>query len=205
MYKNYDNYTDEEIIELIRKDDKSDDEAIIYLINKYKNLVKIKARTYFIIGSENEDIIQEGMIGLYKAIKDYENKNASFKTFANLCIERQMMTAIKTANRKKHMPLNSYLSFNMIIDKEKSSDTYFNIFKENKIINPEDIFIAKESVQILSSKINKILSKFEKEVLFLYLKGTSYQIIAKNLNRDEKAIDNAIQRIRKKIASEITK
>lgn len=192
----YENYTDEELIHIIKN---GDNNAIDYLINKYKNFVKIRARAYFIIGSDTEDIIQEGMIGLYKAIRDYKKSEASFKTFATICIDRQVMTAIKTANRKKHLPLNSYLSLNMLAYEEDNDTTYIDQLEENKVLNPEEILIDKENVKILQQQINQNLSKFEKQVLILYLKGKSYVNIAKKLQKDEKSIDNAIQRIRKKI------
>lgn len=192
----YENYTDEQLLDIIIDGDSS---PIEYLINKYKNLVKIRARAYFIIGADKEDIIQEGMIGLYKAIRDYQKTFASFKTFAKVCIDRQIMTAIKTANRKKHLPLNSYLSLNMLAYQEDDETTYIDKLEESKILNPEEIIIDKENVKNLNEKINKNLSDLEKKVLGLYLKGISYSLIAKKLEKDEKSIDNAIQRIRKKI------
>lgn len=192
----YENYTDEEVLDIIKN---GDNQAIDYLITKYKNLVKIRARAYFIIGADTEDIIQEGMIGLYKAIRDYKKTDASFQTFAKICIDRQVMTAIKSANRKKHLPLNSYLSLNMITYEEDSDETYTDKLEESKILNPEEIVIDKESVKILQEQINKNLSGLEKQVLKLYLKGKSYGTIAQKLEKDEKSIDNAIQRIRKKI------
>lgn len=192
----YQNYTDEELINIIKN---GDDNAMDYLITKYKNLVKIRSRAYFIIGSDTEDIIQEGMIGLYKAIRDYKKTEASFKTFAKICIDRQVMTAIKTANRKKHLPLNSYLSLNILAYEEDDDTTYIDKLEESKILNPEEILIDKENVKNLQQKINQNLSSFEKQVLTLYLKGKSYATIAKKLEKDEKSIDNAIQRIRKKI------
>ena len=192
----YENYTDEQLLDIIRD---GDNNPVEYLINKYKNLVKIRARAYFIIGADKEDIIQEGMIGLYKAIRDYKKMDASFQTFAKVCIDRQIMTAIKTANRKKHLPLNSYLSLNMLAYQEDDQTTYIDKLEESKILNPEEIIIDKENVKNLQEKINKNLSELEKKVLSFYLKGVSYSVIAKKLEKDEKSIDNAIQRIRKKI------
>ena len=151
------------------------------------------------IGADTEDIIQEGMIGLYKAIRDYKKTDASFQTFAKICIDRQVMTAIKTANRKKHLPLNSYLSLNMLAYEEDNETTYIDKLEESKILNPEEIVIDKENVKTLQQQINENLSCLEKKVLNLYLKGRSYATIAKKLEKDEKSIDNAIQRIRKKI------
>ncbi len=192
----YENYTDEELLDIIKNGDSN---ATEYLITKYKNLVKIRSRAYFMIGADTEDIIQEGMIGLYKAIRDYKKTDASFQTFAKICIDRQVMTAIKTANRKKHLPLNSYLSLNMLAYEEDNETTYIDKLEESKILNPEEIVIDKENVKTLQQQINENLSCLEKKVLNLYLKGRSYATIAKKLEKDEKSIDNAIQRIRKKI------
>lgn len=192
----YENYTDEEILDFIKNGDIN---ATDYLITKYKNLVKIRARAYFMIGADTEDIIQEGMIGLYKAIRDYKKTDASFQTFAKICIDRQVITAIKTANRKKHLPLNSYLSLNMLAYEEDNETTYIDKLEESKALSPEEIVIDKENVKTLQEQINQNLSGLEKQVLNLYLKGRSYATIAKNLEKDEKSIDNAIQRIRKKI------
>lgn len=190
----YEKLTDNEILERIKN---KDENALDFLINKYKHIVKIRARAYFIIGADNEDIIQEGMIGLYKAIRDYNTKDASFKTFAVLCIDRQIMTAIKQANRKKHSPLNSCLSLDMFVSEDEKTTYLENI--EQNLSNPEQIVIDKENIYSLKSKINEELSSFEKKVLSLYLKGKSYIYISEKLNKNEKSIDNAIQRIRKKI------
>lgn len=198
MYKNF---TDEQLIFKIREE--NDENAQDFLINKYKTFVKIRSRAYFLTGAENEDVFQEGMIGLYKAIKDYKNIDVQFKTFARLCIDRQVMTAIKMANRKKHTPLNSYFSLNMAISEENPDNVYMDMLREDKILNPEDAIIDKENVEILKSKINGLLSVFEKNVLILYLKGKSYTNIARNLNKDEKSIDNAIQRIRGKLSKNL--
>lgn len=192
----YENYTDEQLLDIIKN---GDNKPVDYLINKYKNLVKVRSRAYFMMGADTEDIIQEGMIGLYKAIRDYKKTDATFQTFAKICIDRQVMTAIKTANRKKHLPLNSYLSLNMLVYDEENEITYIDKLEESKILNPEEIIIDKENVKTLQKKINQNLSDLEKQVLQLYLKGRSYATIAKKLDKDEKSIDNAIQRIRKKI------
>mgnify|MGYP003369480110 CR=1 FL=1 len=192
----YENYTDEQLLDIIKN---GDNKPVDYLINKYKNLVKVRSRAYFMMGADTEDIIQEGMIGLYKAIRDYKKTDATFQTFAKICIDRQVMTAIKTANRKKHLPLNSYLSLNMLVYDEENEITYIDKLEESKILNPEEIIIDKENVKTLQQKINQNLSDLEKQVLQLYLKGRSYATIAKKLDKDEKSIDNAIQRIRKKI------
>ncbi len=190
----YENFTDEQLLDFIK--DKNE-QAQDFLINKYKQLVKIKARAYFATGLDKEDIIQEGMIGLYKAIRDYK-QGASFKTFASLCIDRQIITAIKTANRKKQSVLNSSLSLDTFISDEENKTTYVDNLEDN-LLNPEKIFIDKENILNLEEEINKILSSFEKTVLSLYLKGESYTYISKKLDKNEKSIDNAIQRIRKKI------
>lgn len=192
----YENYSDEELLDIIKSGDTN---ATDYLINKYKNIVKMIARAYFMVGADREDIIQEGMIGLYKAIRNYKKTDASFQTFAKICIDRQVITAIKTANRKKHLPLNSYLSLNMLAYEEDNETTYIDKLEESKVLNPEEIVIDKENVKTLQEHINQNLSSLEKQVLKLYLKGRSYATIAKKLEKDEKSIDNAIQRIRKKI------
>ena len=192
----FQNLNDDEIIKLIKNNNK---DALDYLINKYKNIVKIISRTYFMIGADKEDVIQEGMIGLYKAIRDYSKEyNASFNTFSKICIERQLITAIKSANRKKHQPLNTYLSLNNLIYEENDEVTFLEKVEESNIFNPEEILINKENFESMEKAIKDILSEFERKVLYFYLKGESYSFIAKNLEKDEKAIDNAIQRIRKK-------
>lgn len=195
---NYNNLTDEQIIKIFKN---GDDTALEYLINKYRNLVKIIARAYFMIGADKEDIIQEGMIGLYKAIKDYnQNFQAKFYTFAKICITRQVMTAIKSANRKKHQPLNTYLSLNRFMYEENEQAPFIESIENGNIFNPEEIIINKENIAYIEKSIENVLSEFEKNVLYIYLKGKSYSHIAKILNKDEKSIDNAIQRIRKKIS-----
>lgn len=195
---NYNNLTDEQIIEILKN---GNDTALEYLINKYRNLVKIIARAYFMIGADKEDIIQEGMIGLYKAIKDYnQNFQAKFYTFAKICITRQVMTAIKSANRKKHQPLNTYLSLNRFMYEENDQVPFIESIENGNIFNPEEIIINKENIAYIEKSIENVLSEFEKSVLYIYLKGKSYSHIAKILNKDEKSIDNAIQRIRKKIS-----
>jgi len=173
--------------------------AVEYMLNKYKNFVKAKARTYFLIGAERADIIQEGMIGLYKAIKDYNPESgSSFRSFADLCITRQIITAIKTATRQKHMPLNSYISLNKSSDDENDS-TLIESVLESQRLDPEEIMINKERMGFIEVKLKASLSKYETAVLKGYLSGESYQEIAKALNKSEKSIDNAIQRIKKKV------
>ncbi|MDO4391539.1 MAG: RNA polymerase sporulation sigma factor SigH [Clostridium sp.] len=195
----YNNMSDEELINSIRADDKK---ALEFLICKYKDLVNSKVNKYFIIGAEKEDIIQEGLIGLYKAIKDYkEDKQNSFKSFANLCIERQLITAIKSSNRQKHMPLNSYLSLNMPAyeDSDGNADTeVMEILDANIIEDPLDTITKKEYMSNVESVIDTSLSDFEKKVLNRYIQGESYVKIAQKLDAPVKSVDNAIQRIRKK-------
>ena len=197
--KDYDNISDEDLIEIIKSGDKG---AFDYLINKYKELVNMKVGKYFIIGAERDDIIQEGLIGLFKAIKSYKpDMQNSFKSFANMCIERQLITAIKTSNRQKHMPLNSYLSLNISAydEEEGDSDTsLMDIFDSELIEDPLDTITKKEYYHDLESTIDKTLSDFEKKVLNKYINGKSYVQIADELDTTVKSIDNAIQRIRKK-------
>lgn len=189
--------TDEELIELIRK---GEELALEHLIDKYKNLVKIKARSYFILGADREDIIQEGMIGLYKAIRDFKpEKQVNFYSFAELCILRQIITAIKSANRQKHIPLNSYLSLNRTVYDENDDCTYIEMLTDNGNSNPEVLFIGNENKEDIEKKISHNLSKLEQQVLELYLNGKSYTEIAKLVGRDEKSIDNALQRVKKKV------
>ena len=194
----YANLTDEQIISQIKT---GDEQALSFLLDKYKDLVNSKVGKYFIIGADKEDIIQEGMIGLYKAIKDFNNtKQNSFKTFANLCIERQLITAIKTSNRQKHMPLNSYLSLNTTAyDNEDDSGTeLIEKFETGTIEDPLETIMKKESYDEIQKIMHKSLSKFEKQVLDRYMQGESYEVIAKKLDAPIKSVDNAIQRIRKK-------
>lgn len=194
---NYDSMTDEDLIKIIKSGDK---QALNYLIDKYKELVNIKVSKYFMIGAEKEDIVQEGLIGLFKAIKSYDlEKQNSFKTFANLCIERQLITAIKTSNRQKHSPLNFYLSLNVsAYDNDETDSSLIDIFESNLIEDPLDTITKKEYYQTVEDAIDKNLSTFEKQVLSRYINGKSYVKIAEELNTQVKSIDNAIQRIRKK-------
>ncbi len=174
--------------------------ALEYIINKYKSFVRAKARTYFLIGADREDIIQEGMIGLFKAIRDYKgDKLSSFRAFAELCITRQIITAIKTATRQKHIPLNSYISLNKPIFDEESDRTLMDIISEECISDPEELVINREEFLGIESKMREILSALEWEVLTLYLEGKSYQEIAEELDRHVKSIDNALQRVKRKL------
>jgi RNA polymerase sporulation-specific sigma factor len=188
---------DEEIVDYARN---GDAEALEYLIYKYKNFVKAKARSYFLIGADREDIIQEGMIGLYKAIRDYRHeKLSSFRAFAELCITRQIITAIKTATRQKHIPLNSYISLNKPIYDEESDRTLMDVISGAKISDPEELIISREEFGDIESKISELLSDLEQEVLNSYLQGKSYQEIAMDLDRHVKSIDNALQRVKRKL------
>ena len=197
----YETMNDEDLIELIKSED---NHALNYLIDKYKEVVNMKVSKYFMIGAEREDIVQEGLIGLYKAIKDFNRtKQNSFKTFANLCIERQLITAIKTSNRQKHMPLNSYLSLNVSAYEEDNDSELIEVFETNTIEDPLDTITKKEYFKSVETAIDKNLSKFEKKVLERYLLGESYVNIAAKLDAPVKSIDNAIQRIRKKAIKDI--
>lgn len=177
-----------------------DDKAQEYLIKKYKNFVRSKARSYFLIGADKEDIIQEGMIGLFKAIRDFRpDKISSFRAFAELCITRQIITAIKTATRQKHIPLNSYVSLNKPIYDEDSDRTLLDIISSSKASDPEELLISREELGHIEQKIGEILSELEWQVLTYYLQGKSYQEIAKDLDRHIKSIDNALQRVKRKL------
>ena len=189
--------TDEEIVALCHQGDNTAEE---FLLNKYKNFVRSKARSYFLIGADHEDIVQEGMIGLYKAIRDYkQEKLSSFRAFAELCITRQIITAIKTATRQKHIPLNSYVSLNKPLYDEESDRTLLDIIMEGNSGNPEDMIINQENLGNIHKKINEVLSGLEQEVLSAYLDGKSYQEIAETLGRHVKSIDNALQRVKRKL------
>jgi RNA polymerase sporulation-specific sigma factor len=188
---------DENVIELVHC---GESEALDYLIQKYRNFVRAKARSYFLIGADREDIVQEGMIGLYKAIRDYkEDKLTSFKAFAELCITRQIITAIKTATRQKHIPLNSYISLDKPIYDEESDRTLMDVLTGAKILNPEELIINREKYVNIEGKITELLSDLERKVLALYLDGQSYQEISEELNRHVKSIDNALQRVKRKL------
>lgn len=192
-----DNQKDEELALQAKS---GDCEALERLINKYRNFVKSKARSYFLVGADREDIIQEGMIGLYKAIRDFKgDKLSSFRAFAELCITRQMITAIKTATRQKHIPLNSYVSLNKPIYDEDSDRTLLDILSGTKITDPEELMINREEYYDIEFKMGEILSELELRVLTLYLEGKSYQEIAVELTRHVKSIDNALQRVKRKL------
>jgi RNA polymerase sporulation-specific sigma factor len=188
---------DETVAELAREFDSG---AIEYLLNKYKNFVRAKARSYFLIGADREDIVQEGMIGLYKAIRDFRiTRLTSFRAFAELCITRQIITAIKTATRQKHRPLNSYISLNKPVFDEESDRTLIDIIASAKITNPEDIIIGKEDFSMIEYKMSKMLSPLEMQVLKKYIEGKSYFEVAEELDRSVKSVDNALQRVKNKL------
>jgi RNA polymerase sporulation-specific sigma factor len=188
---------DEEIVEMVRDGDSLAEE---HLINKYRNFVRAKARSYFLIGADREDIIQEGMIGLFKAIRDFRcDKLSSFRAFAELCVTRQIITAIKTATRQKHIPLNSYVSLNKPIYDEDSDRTLLDVITGSKITDPEELIISREEFDDIEEKMGEILSSLEWRVLMSYLEGKSYQEIAVDLKRHVKSIDNALQRVKRKL------
>jgi len=198
---NYKDMSDEDLIDIIKSGDKS---ALEFLIGKYKEVVNMKISKFFMIGAEKEDIMQEGLIGLFKAIKNYNaEKQNSFKTFANLCIERQLITAIKSSNRQKHMPLNSYLSLNAAAYEDDEDSTLLDVFNANQMEDPLETITKKEYYKTVENAIDKSLSDFEKQVLNRYMQGESYIQIAEKLDTPVKSIDNAIQRIRKKAIKNI--
>lgn len=190
-------FTDEQIVDMSHLGDVSAEE---YLLDKYKNFVRSKARSYFLVGADHEDIVQEGMIGLYKAIRDFRpDKLSSFRAFAELCITRQIITAIKTATRQKHIPLNNYVSLNKPLYDEESDRTLLDVIVEGRMSDPEELIINMENVGNIRAKINEVLSGLEQEVLNAYLDGKSYQEIAEALGRHVKSIDNALQRVKRKL------
>ena len=192
----FDQLTDEEIVALAQG---NDDEALTYLLDKYKNFVRSKARSYFLIGADHEDIVQEGMIGLFKAIRDFKpSRLSSVRAFAELCVKRQIITAIKTATRQKHFPLNSYVSLNKPLYDEESDRTLLDVI-EGRVTNPEDLFISQEELERIQNEISTTLSPLEQQVLAAFLNGKSYQEIAEMLNRHVKSIDNALQRVKRKL------
>lgn len=202
MYKDYDNISDEGLIFRLREGEES---ITDYIMDKYKNLVRSKAKSMYILGADSEDLIQEGMIGLFKAIRDFDSgRDASFYTFADLCISRQIYTAVKASGRQKHMPLNTYISLysNMADeDGEKGGNevSLVNALSSKDEQNPEELLIDRENVEDIERVIESQLSVFEKQVLDLYITGMSYSQIAKVLGKDEKSTDNALQRIKGKL------
>ncbi len=197
----FEEMTDEQVVRVAQGERGSTtDAALEYLLNKYKNFVRTKARSYFLIGADHEDIVQEGMIGLYKAIRDFrEDKLASFRAFAELCVTRQIITAIKTATRQKHIPLNNYVSLNRPIYDEDSDRTLLDVITEEAPTNPEEMLIDREDYCHIEGRIGEMLSPLEKEVLERYMDGKSYVEIAEDMGRHVKSIDNALQRIKRKL------
>jgi RNA polymerase sporulation-specific sigma factor len=197
VLQKFDDLTDEQLVGLVHQ---GSTDALDYLITKYRLFVKAKARSYFLIGADKEDIIQEGMIGLYKSIRDFKgDKLSSFRAFAELCITRQIITAIKTATRQKHIPLNSYVSLDKPIYDEESDRTLLDVITGSESEDPEHLMIHREEYSHLEEKIGEILSELEQQVLTLYLDGQSYNEISEELNRHVKSIDNALQRVKRKL------
>lgn len=196
---NYEKMTDEQLVLLARE---GDNRVVDYIMEKYKNLVKKKAHAMYILGGDTDDLIQEGMIGLFKAVRDYrEDKEASFLTFADLCVSRQIYNAVSASKRKKHIPLNTYISlYSDSSDEENESTALINNIYISNSLNPEDMIIDKENEVIIEETIDESLSSFEKEVLDLYIAGVAYSQIAAILERTPKSVDNAIQRIRTKLS-----
>lgn len=193
----YDSLTDEQIVRRVQNGDM---DAQDFLLNKYKNFVRAKARSYFLVGADREDIIQEGMIGLYKAIRDFDPERlSSFHAFAELCVTRQIITAIKTATRQKHIPLNSYVSLNKPVYEEDDQRTLQDVVAYSREQDPEELLIGLESRRNIQAKIDDSLSSLEREVLNSYLQDKSYQQIAEEMQRHVKCIDNALQRVKKKL------
>ncbi len=198
--RTYENMTDEELISKYRDGDK---QIMDYLMEKYKNLVRKEANAMFLLGGENDDLIQEGMIGLFKAIQDYnEQKEASFYTFARLCVTRQMYSAIEASKRKKHSPLNSYIS---LYDNDEDQGSLIDQMEASEESNPEELFISQEYAEVLERKLKDSLSDLEKRVLYMYVSGFDYRTIAKLLDKSDKTVDNALQRIRGKMTKILEK
>lgn len=199
MDRSYEKYSDEELIDRLRD---GEDSITEYLMNKYKNLVRNKAKSMYILGADSEDLIQEGMIGLFKALRDYDSgRDASFLTFADLCVSRQMYTAVQASRRQKHIPLNTYISLygNVNTNREGEQEKLENVLTARADRSPEEVVIDRENVVQLEKAIEQELSSFEKQVLDLYLTGMGYQQIAKVLGKDDKSTDNALQRIKAKL------
>ncbi len=195
---NYDEISDDDLVMLAQAGNSA---ALEYLFYRYKNIIGAKAKTYFLIGADREDIIQEGMIGLYKAIRDYnKDRLSSFKAFAELCVTRQIITAIKTATRQKHIPLNTYVSLNKPIYEQDKEKTLFDVIALPEVLDPETMFITKETYADFEVKMEERLSRFERKVMSYYLEGKSYHDIARLLNKSAKSVDNALQRVKRKLS-----
>lgn len=196
----YQDQTDERLIEQLRS---GQTEITDYIMNKYKNLVRKRANAMFLIGGDTDDLIQEGMIGLFKAIRDYrQEKDSSFYHFADLCITRQIYHAVEASQRKKHQPLNTYVSLNAEMGQE-GEDTLLDLLESFENLNPEQLLIDRENTRAIQEQLKKNLSRFERQVLQLYLQGMNYRQIAVRLEKEPKAIDNALQRIRGKIIKKL--
>ena len=195
---NFNEMSDEEVVVLVQKD--RNELAMAHLVNKYKNFVRSKARSYFLVGADRDDIIQEGMIGLYKATRDFDYERlASFRAFAELCVTRQIITAIKTATRHKHMPLNSYISLNKPVYTEESERTLMDMIANVRVSDPEELIITREEFADIEKNMTYLLSELEWHVLLGYLDGKSYQEMAGETDRSIKSIDNALQRVKRKL------
>jgi RNA polymerase sporulation-specific sigma factor len=201
MFVNLQTATDEELVESVRND--GNDRAIEMLLKRYRHYARAKARSYFLSGADKDDIVQEGMIGLYKAIRDYQaSKNIAFRAFAELCITRQIITAIKTATRQKHQPLNSYVSLSRgYATSDEDDGALVDILVVDHAPDPADVVISSEEMSVIRSSMGRALSKFETQVMQLYVEGKSYQQIADILGKHSKSIDNALQRIKRKLAA----
>ncbi len=189
---------DEDLVERYRAGDAAAMEA---LLDKYRNFARMKARSYFLVGADKDDIVQEGMIGLYKAIRDFNpDRQSSFRAFAELCITRQIITAIKTATRQKHIPLNSYVSLSKPLAMDDDQDRSLgDVLQSVEIADPAELLVSREEMQSIKLCFSEILSDFEADVLHLYVEGKSYHEISDHLGRHVKSIDNALQRIKRKI------
>ncbi len=194
---NYEKMSDEEVVELSASGDRR---ATEYILSKYKNLVKSRAKAYFIAGADHDDIVQEGMIGLFKAVRDFDiTKQPTFRGFAEICVKRQIITAIKAAGRQKHLPLNSYVSLSDPVYEDNADRTLVDMIAERQSADPEEVFLRRERAEMINAEIEDKLSDLEKTVLSLYLGGMNYQEIAAELKRTPKSIDNALQRVKHKL------
>lgn len=195
---NFSSMADEDVVNIIQTEGNT--KASEYIVKKYRNLVKAKSRAYFLIGAEKEDLYQEGMIGLYKSIRDFDyDLQSTYASFAEMCVTRQIITAIKAATRQKHLPLNNYVSLNKPVYDEQSDRTLLDILVGHKDVDPEEVIISKEEFINIERHLSMILSRFEWQVLMAYLEGSKYQDIADNLGKSVKSVDNALQRIKKKV------
>ena len=197
----YGTLPDEQLLALIKNGDEMAEET---LYTRYKQVVRSRARTYFLVGADHEDLLQEGMIGLYRAVCDYQpEKQVAFSTFAEMCIQRQLITAITRANRKKHAPLNNYVSFSRPLHEEDGEGTIADMLRSSRAMDPEETLIGRENYEALAGEIEHELSPLERDALMLYIEGKTYQQIAQELNRSTKSIDNAIQRVKKKLEEKL--